>query len=46
MGKISISIPDDLEKKVRIKAMKEFGMKKGYLSKAAIEALELWLKEE
>ena len=45
MGKISISIPDDLEQKLRIKAMKKFGIKKGYLSKAAIEALELWLKE-
>jgi hypothetical protein len=45
MGKISISISDDLEEKVRKTAMKKFGMKKGYLSKAVIEALKLWLKE-
>jgi len=45
MGKISVSIPDDLEKKVRIKAMKKWGMKKGYLSKAVLEALEQWLKD-
>jgi len=45
MGKISVSLPDDLEKKIRIKAMKEFGMKKGYLSKAVIEALEHWLEK-
>jgi len=45
MGKISVSISNELEEKVRRKAMKEFGMKKGYLSKAVIEALEAWLKE-
>ena len=45
MGKISVSLPDDLEKKIRIKAMKKFGMKKGYLSKAVIEALEYWLEK-
>lgn len=45
MGKISVSLPNDLEEKLRKKAMKLFGMKKGYLSKAVIEALESWLKE-
>lgn len=45
MTKISISLPEELEGKVRHKAMKEFGVKKGYLSKAAIEALESWLRE-
>jgi len=45
MGKISVSIPDELEKEIRIKAMKKFGMKKGYLSKAVMEALRLWLKQ-
>jgi hypothetical protein len=45
MGKISVSIPNELEDRVRKKAMKEFGMKKGYLSNAVIKALEIWLKE-
>mgnify|MGYP001073672909 CR=1 FL=1 len=45
MGKISVSIPDDLEEAVRIRAMKKFGMKKGYLSNAVTEALRKWLKE-
>jgi len=45
MGKISVSLPNELEEKVRKKAMKEFGMKKGYLSKAVIKALESWLKD-
>ena len=45
MGKISVSIPDDLEEAVRVEAMKKFGMKKGYLSNAVTEALREWLKE-
>jgi metal-responsive CopG/Arc/MetJ family transcriptional regulator len=45
MVKISVSLPEELEEKVRKKAIKEFGIKKGYLSKAVIEALELWLRE-
>jgi hypothetical protein len=45
MGKISVSISDELEQRLRQKAIKEFGIKKGYLSMAVIKALELWLKE-
>ena len=45
MGKISVSLSNGLEEKVRQKAIKEFGIKKGYLSKAVIKALESWLKD-
>jgi hypothetical protein len=45
MDKISVSLPNDLEEKVRKKAIKKFGIRKGYLSKAVIKALELWLEE-
>jgi hypothetical protein len=45
MGKISISMSDELENKVRQKAIKEFGLRKGYLSKAVIKALESWVEE-
>jgi hypothetical protein len=45
MGKISISISDELEEKLRQKAIREFGIKKGYLSKAAIKALESWIEK-
>jgi hypothetical protein len=45
MGKISVSISDELEGKVRQKAIKEFGIRKGYLSKAVIKALESWLED-
>ena len=42
MGKVSISLSNELEEELRIEAMKEFGMKKGYLSKAVTKALESW----
>jgi len=45
MAKISVVISDELEKKLRVEAMQKFGMRKGYLSKALIEAIERWLKE-
>ena len=45
MGKISVIVSDELEEKVRQKAIKKFGIKKGYLSNAATEALEAWTKE-
>jgi hypothetical protein len=45
MGKISAIVPDELEEKVRQKAIKKFGIKKGYLSNAVVEALEAWAKE-
>jgi len=44
MGKISVSLPDELEEHVRRKAVKKFGLKKGYLSKAVTEALKDWLQ--
>lgn len=46
MGKISISMPDELEDKLRKRAMEKFGMKKGCLSKAIEEAVKAWLKEK
>lgn len=46
MGKISISIPNKLEKKLRKKAMEKFGIKKGNLSKAAEEAIKSWLRKK
>jgi hypothetical protein len=45
MGKISVSISDELEEKLRQKAIKEFGLRKGYLSKAVIKAVESWIEK-
>ena len=39
-------MPDDLELKFREKAMKRFGVKRGYLKKALLEAVDFWIKGE
>jgi hypothetical protein len=45
MGRIDAEIEDDLEKKVRMKAVEKFGGKKGSLTNAIEEALKDWVSE-
>jgi Arc/MetJ-type ribon-helix-helix transcriptional regulator len=45
-GKISVVMPEELEKKLRIRAMEKFGLGRGSLSQAVEEAVRLWLKEK
>jgi len=45
MGRIDAEIDDDLEKKVRLKAVEKFGGKKGSLTDAIEQALEDWVAE-
>jgi hypothetical protein len=42
MGRISVDLPDELEKQLRIKTVERFGGKKGDLSKAVEEAVKAW----
>ncbi len=44
MGKVNLTISDELEKEFREVAYKEKGMKKGFLTDATEEAIEVWLK--
>lgn len=44
MGQINVTIPDDLEEKLRMLAAKKFGFKKGSLVKAVVEALSEWVE--
>jgi hypothetical protein len=46
MGRINIELSDDIEKKLRIKAIEKFGGKKGDLSKAVEEAVKKWVTSE
>ena len=46
MGRIDAVIADELEKKLRLKAVDKFGGKKGTLTQALEEAIETWLKED
>jgi Arc/MetJ-type ribon-helix-helix transcriptional regulator len=43
MGRISVDLPDELEKQLRIKTVERFGGKKGDLSRAIKEAVKTWL---
>jgi hypothetical protein len=45
MARLNVAIDDDLEKRLRIEVAKRGG-KKGDLSKAVEEWIELWLKED
>jgi len=44
--KLTVMIPDELDKRLRVEIAKRMGGRKGDLTKAVIEALELWLKKE
>ena len=43
MGRISVTLSDKLEKALRFKTIERFGGKKGDLTKAVEEALEMWI---
>jgi hypothetical protein len=44
MGKINLTINDDLERQFRELAYKTKGMKKGFLTDATEEAITIWLE--
>ena len=46
IGRISVDISDELEKKLRLKTIDRFGGRKGDLSKAVAEAVETWVARE
>jgi hypothetical protein len=45
MGRIGVDIPDELEKKLRLKTIERFGGRKGDLSRA-VEAVIKWVANE
>jgi len=46
MGRISVELSDELEKKLRFKTIERFGGKKGDLSRAVEEAVKTWVARE
>jgi hypothetical protein len=46
MGRISVALSDELEKKLRFKTVEIFGGKKGDLSRAVEEAIKTWVTKE
>ena len=45
MGKMNVVISDDIENRFRKTIAMYWGIKKGYISRALEEAIELWIKE-
>jgi hypothetical protein len=46
MGRISVMLSDKLEKALRFKTIERFGGKKGDLTRAVEEAIEIWVAQE
>ena len=46
MGRVYVEIPDELEKRFRLKVLELYGAKRGALSKAMTEAVKLWLNNK
>ncbi len=46
MGRIDINLPDELEKKLRMEAGRRLGARRGSLTDAIVDAIEIWLDEE
>jgi len=46
IGRICVDLPDELEKKLRFKAIEEYGGRKGDLSRAVKEAVKTWVANE
>ena len=44
IGRIGVDMPDELEKKLRLKTIERFGGRKGDLSKAVEEAVKTWVE--
>ncbi|MGI0081123.1 MAG: hypothetical protein ACRECH_16050 [Nitrososphaerales archaeon] len=44
MGRIDVILDDAFEKKFRDEVYKRYGMKKGNLTEAIQEAIDLWIK--
>jgi hypothetical protein len=43
MGKMNIVLPDDVEERFRRAVFERMGMKKGNISEALEEAVDLWM---
>ena len=43
MGRITVDLPDELEKQLRLKTVHKFGGKKGDLSHAVQDAIKAWI---
>ena len=45
MGRVSVDLSDELEKRLRFKSVERFGGRKGDLSRAVEEAVKTWVEK-
>ncbi|HYU87823.1 MAG TPA: hypothetical protein VEL52_03935 [Candidatus Bathyarchaeia archaeon] len=45
MARVTLVLPDELAKELRLKAVEVYGGEKGWLGKAVTDAIRLWLKQ-
>jgi hypothetical protein len=45
MGRVSVNLSDEMEKKLRFKTIERYRGRKGDLSKAVEEALKTWVEK-
>ena len=46
MGRIDVILPDDLEEEFRTEVFKSKGMKRGNITAAIVDAINMWIQEE
>jgi Arc/MetJ-type ribon-helix-helix transcriptional regulator len=46
MSRISVDLPDELEKQLRLKTVERFGGRKGDLSRAVEDAVRTWIAKK
>ena len=46
MGRISVYLPDSLEKQLRLKTVEKLGGRKGDLTRAVEEAVRMWIAKK
>jgi len=44
LGKVSVILPNELEEELRRRAAEVYGYKRGFITKAIIEAIVNWLE--
>lgn len=46
MGRTIVILPDELEKRFKEEIMKRYGMKRGNIKKAMVEAIKDWINKK
>jgi len=45
LGQITVQIPDEVERRLRVRVAEKYGGEEGALGEAIAEAIDLWLRQ-